>query len=113
MFSIEKKFLNRLLLLKGYAYYLYKPPNIRFHDDLLKAQREAMIAKRGLWEKLNTLQDLVFIGNVRTRRFHTPECPFGKRIRKRNRTEFRGEWQAFWEGYAPCKRCMSVNSLTR
>ena len=112
VFDRDKNFINRLLLLEGYAYYLYKSPNIRFHDVLLKAQRAAMTAKRGLWGQLND-QDNVFIGNVNTKRFHTPSCPFGKRIRKINRTEFTGKWEAFWEGYAPCKRCMSVTPFAR
>ena len=112
VFDPDKKFLNRLLLLKGYAYYLYIPPNTQQHKILLKAQREAMTAKRGLWGQL-TAREKIFIGNINSKRFHLPHCSFGKRIRKKNRIEFKSKWDAFWEGYAPCKQCLSVGPLVR
>jgi micrococcal nuclease len=111
VFDGDKNFLNRLLLLEGYAYYLYMSPNTRYHEILLKAQRTAMTAKRGLWGQW-TVQQKTYIGNINTKRFHLPSCPYGKRIGKDNRIQFKGLWEAYWEGYAPCKRCVSAMPIS-
>jgi micrococcal nuclease len=110
VFNHNHDFLNQMILLAGYAYYLYKQPNTRHHDILLNAQHDAMRAKRGIWAQLKIRSDL-FTGNKNTRRFHTSSCSFGKRISRRNRIEFNSIWEAFWQGYAPCSRCVSVMTM--
>jgi micrococcal nuclease len=112
VFDKDNNFINRLLLLEGYAYYLCIPPNTRQHELLLKAQRTAMMEKRGIWGQW-TAREKAYIGNKNTKRFHLPGCSFGKRIGKHNRIEFNSAWQAFWEGYAPCKQCLSVGPSAR
>ena len=112
VYDMDKRFINRLMLLKGYAYCLYLPPNIRYHVLLLKAQQTAMNERIGIWAHA-VADEKTFIGNMQTKRFHLPTCPFGKRTAKRNRIEFKSHWDAFWEGYAPCKRCLSLEQLTR
>ena len=110
VYDKDQRFINRLMLLHGYAYYLYVSPNTRYHDLLLQAQRTAMKEGRGIWEQ-GTAQKNIFIGNTKSKRFHLPACPFGKRLKYRNRIEFHSKREAFWEGYAPCKRCLPVGPL--
>lgn len=100
-------FVNAEMLSQGYAYLLYLRPNVRYQTQLLAAQRAAMSAKRGIWQNWREA-NATYIGNKRSRRFHLPTCSFGKRIKHRNRVVFQKKWDAYWEGYAPGKRCMPV-----
>jgi len=104
VYTREKIFLNRTMLEQGWAYCLFKPPNIRYHDLFLKTQRLAMQEQRGMWCELE-VQALNLVANRRSRRFHRQGCPFGMQTGKANRIIFSSLWEAFWEGYAPCKRC--------
>jgi micrococcal nuclease len=70
-----------------------------------------MTDKSGIWRQW-TVQEKAYIGNAHTKRFHLPGCPFGKRIGKNKRIQFKRLWEAFWEGYAPCKRCMPDGPLS-
>ena len=47
-----------------------------------------------------------YLGSRRSKRFHYKTCPFGKKIGKTNKIFFYSKWDAFWAGFAPCKRCM-------
>ena len=100
-------FVNAEMLSQGYAYLLYLRPNVKYHSTLLSAQRTAMSAKRGIWQNWRE-QKATYIGNKRSRRFHLPACSSGKRIIPRNRLVFQRKWDAYWEGYAPAKRCMPI-----
>ena len=100
-------FVNTEMLLNGYAFLLYHRPNTKHYAVMLQSQRAAMSAKKGIWQSWKERQQ-DYVANNRSRRFHLPTCPFGKRIEPRNRVVFQKKWAAFWEGYAPAKRCMPV-----
>ena len=100
-------FVNAEILSNGYAYLLYHRPNIKHNSVMLQSQRAAMSAKKGIWQNW-TERKKNYVANKRSRRFHLPACPFGKRIKPQNRVVFQTKWEAFWEGYAPAKRCMPV-----
>ena len=101
-------FVNKAMLKQGYAYFLPRKPNIRYDRLLLQSQRDAMSAKRGIWRNWRERGD-VYLGNQRSKRFHHKTCPFGKKTGKINRIFFSSKWDAFWAGFAPCKRCMAEN----
>lgn len=42
-------FVNRQMVADGYAYVSTHPPNVRYEGELVRAQREARDAGRGLW----------------------------------------------------------------
>ncbi len=42
-------FVNKVMIEKGYAYCLFRRPNNKHDQVLLKSQRNAMSAKRGIW----------------------------------------------------------------
>ena len=104
VYTHEKTFINRTMLEQGWAYCLFKAPNLRYHDVFLQAQRLAMQGQQGMWRGWKA-QTLNIIGNKRSRRFHRESCSFGSKTGKSNRIAFFSLWDAFWEGYAPCKKC--------
>ncbi len=107
VFLKDGTFVNAEMLSQGYAYLLYIRPNVKYHSTLLAAQRAAMSGKRGIWLNWRE-QNATYIGNKRSRRFHLPTCSSGKRIKPKNRILFQKKWDAYWEGYAPAKRCMPI-----
>jgi micrococcal nuclease len=103
-YTRENVFINQIILEQGWAYCLFKHPNLRFHDLFVKAQRLAMQGQQGMWYGWK-VQALKLVANKRSRRFHREACPFGAQTGKSNRIFFSSLWEAFWEGYAPCKKC--------
>lgn len=102
VFKKDRTFINQRMLQKGYAYYLYRKPNIQYHRTLLMAQQEAMLQKKGIWRRWKK-EKLKVIGNKNSRRFHVLGCPYAKRIAASNRIMFNSRWEAFYAGYAPCR----------
>lgn len=99
-------FVNNVMIEQGYAYCLSRRPNIKYDQVLLQSQRDAMSAKRGIWSNWKEKKGRYW-GNRRSKRFHYTTCPFGKRIARANKIVFLRIWDAFWVGYAPCKKCMA------
>jgi endonuclease YncB( thermonuclease family) len=105
VFLPDCTFVNARLVASGHAYYLPITVNKKYGKLLLDAQREAMSARWGLWRYLNE-NDEGYIGNRRSKRFHLKTCPFGQKIKPQNRIYFANNWDAFWAGYAPAKKCI-------
>ena len=105
VFLKDGTFVNAALIKKGYAYVLSIGPNIKYRDILLKYQREAMKDNKGIWTVILNETAPYYIGNKKTKVFHRPDCPFGLRTSPFNRIKFHSKWDAFYEGYHPCKRC--------
>lgn len=95
-------FFNQELVKDGYAQVFTVPPNVKYADRLLHAQREAMRAGRGLWRK-HGFAPGSFIGNSRTFTYHRPDCP--GLPSPAHRVYFASEKEALWAGYHPCKQC--------
>ena len=96
---------NALLVRKGLANVISIRPNLKYRDLLLECQRRAIKEGAGIW--INLLKDKRehCTGNRRSYRFHRPDCPFAMKISQKNLIKFRSIYDAFWEGYSPCKRC--------
>ena len=109
VFLEDNTFVNKLLLLEGLAYCLPIKPNMRYSSQFLNAQRQAMKKKRGIWRAIDTATTDVK-GNRRSMRFHLPGCRFGKTISSKNTVAFKSIYDAFHEGFAPCKRCNPTGS---
>ena len=107
VFLKNDTFVNAEILSNGFAYLLRHRPNLKYDSILLQSQRHAMSAKKGIWQNWKKNKYKV-IGNKNSYRFHLPACPYGKRIKPRNRIVFQKKWDAYWEGYAPAKRCQPV-----
>jgi micrococcal nuclease len=106
VFLTDQTLVNEKLLQEGLAYCLYKMPNVKYADRLLKAQREAMQARRGIWKDGREKEEGRYVGNRNSRRLHLADCPEVKRVYPRNRVVFATRWDAFWDGYSPSKECL-------
>ncbi len=111
IFLLDGTFINKKMIEKGYAHVLHRRPNIKYDGVLLKAQRDAMSSKQGIWRNWNDKKGQEYVGSKKSKRFHLKTCPYGKRIQKRNRIFFSRKWDAFWSGFAPCKQCMADGGL--
>jgi len=107
IFLLDGTFINEKMIEKGYAYVLHLRPNVKYDNVLLKAQRDAMAAKKGMWRNWNDKEYKVYVGSKRSKRFHLKTCSYGKRIKRKNRVFFTRKWDAFWSGFAPCKKCIT------
>ncbi len=105
VFLEDGTFVNKVMIEQGHAYCLYRGPNKRYNKKLLGAQRDAMTAKKGIWKNWKEEKNR-YLGNKKSKRFHLETCTFGKRTGFKNRIFFSSKWDAFWEGFAPCKRCI-------
>jgi micrococcal nuclease len=110
VFLQDGTFVNQEIVRNGLAHVLYKYPNITYDDALLKSQQEAMKAGKGIWANWKEKKS-DYIGNKKSRRFHLKTCALGQRISMQNRIQFVRKWDAFWEGYAPCKKCMGQGPI--
>jgi micrococcal nuclease len=106
VFLKDGTFVNANLVSRGYAFYLFRRPNLKYDSILQKSQQDAMSAGRGIWQNWRE-QSATYFGNKRSRRFHLPSCPFAKKISMRNRIVFSKKWNAFRAGYAPAKKCVT------
>lgn len=105
VFIEDGTLINARILAQGYAFYLYRRPNLTYNSVFFNSQRKAMSGKKGMWQKWRE-QNAIYLGNKRSRRFHLPACPFAKKIKSSNRIVFSKKWDAFWAGYAPAKKCV-------
>ncbi len=105
VFLKDGTLVNAQIISHGYAFLLYHSQNRKYDSILLQLQRAAMSAKKGIWKDWRE-NPTSYPGNKQSRRFHLSTCAFGKRIKPQNRIVFRRQWDAYWEGYAPAKRCL-------
>ncbi|UCF93209.1 MAG: thermonuclease family protein [Desulfobacterales bacterium] len=106
VFLADGTFINAAMIAEGYAFYLYRKPNVKYAGILLQSQRRAMTAGKGMWQHWSK-KDAPYLGNQESRRFHLATCPFAKQIKRKNRVTFSNKWEAFWAGYAPAKKCIT------
>ena len=107
IFLEDGTFVNGEIIKQGLGFCLYDRQNNHYAKRLLKLQQKAMSQGKGIWSRIKKLKGKV-VGSRRSRRFHTPECKFGKRISKRNRVWFNSQWEAFKKGYSPGKKCFGA-----
>jgi micrococcal nuclease len=101
----DHTFINARLLEAGLAFYLYRKPNLKYGEILLKAQQDAMVSAKGLWRNWSE-KEKIYIGNRNSKRFHISSCKFAGKINAKNKIQFSSKWDAFYQGYAPSKRCI-------
>lgn len=106
VFLPDGSLVNERLLQSGLAFCLFTMPNVKYEIRLLAAQRDAMRARRGLWQNWRE-KETRYVGNRNSRRFHLTSCPEAKRISPRNRVMFLKSWDGFWDGYSPSRECQA------
>ena len=105
VFLENGEMVNALLVRNGFAHVMVKSPNLRYLPLLLEEQRGAMAKRLGIWSGEPLDREAYYVGNKNAYRFHRPGCPFGMKTARRNRVRFETRFQAFWEGFSPCRRC--------
>lgn len=105
VFLLDGTFLNGVLVEKGLAIVYTTPPNVRYDQDLLTLQRRAMSERVGLWATADPGKEPFYIGNMRSRRFHSPSCHLGQKTAKPNKAIYKNRLEAFYDGLSPCKKC--------
>lgn len=105
VFLPDGRMVNTELVRRGLARVLLKPPNLRFREELVQAQRQAIKDRLGLWQELPVAQETQYVGNIRSYRFHRPNCPGAQSIAPGNRRLIKTPLEAYMEGYSPSKDC--------
>ncbi len=105
VFLEDGNMVNVLLVRKGLARVLVVKPNLRYYQLLLDSQRAALRDRLGLWSKPPEKPEILYLGNQKSSRFHRPGCPLAKEIVQVNVVRFTDIYQAYWEGFSPCRRC--------
>lgn len=101
----DGRLLNVELVRRGLARVLLKPPNLRYREELLRAQNLAIDQRLGWWRELSAVQEPHYVGNTRSFRFHRPSCPGAQAISPANRRIFATPLEAYRQGYSPAKDC--------
>jgi len=102
---VKKTFVNAELISNGYARAQVDPPNLKYKDTLLDAERKAKAGDKGLWAEKKKDSEKYYIGNKRTSGFHRPSCKSVEKIPDKGRIIFHSRSDAIKIGYVPCKTC--------
>lgn len=101
---------NYEMVNQGYAQIMAIPPNIRYVDILVAAQREAREAARGLWSAL--VGDSSpgpaagkYVGSKKSDKYHLPDCQYANKISQEYQVWFQDDQAARAAGYQPCGVC--------
>ncbi len=96
---------NTELVRRGLARVYLVPPNTRYQETLLEAQRQALEARRGIWQQALKQDEPYYLGNKNSRRFHRPGCPLGQKTAPAHRVKFDSLKDAYLQGFSPCRTC--------
>jgi micrococcal nuclease len=107
--EVRAKMYNAELLLSGYAQVMTIPPNVKYADLFVELQREAREVNKGMWgkttkEEAREVGDY-YLANTNSKKFHRPDCKWGKKIFPANLAQFGSANEALNAGYEPCKVC--------
>ncbi|MDI6709272.1 MAG: thermonuclease family protein [Bacillota bacterium] len=102
--GVRTKMFNARLLAGGYAQVLTVPPNVRYADFFVQLQKEAREAKRGLWS-VPVKIERYYLGNMRSKKFHRPDCRWARQIKPENGMRFATRDAALDAGYSACRDC--------
>lgn len=115
---VNDRFVNSDLVREGLALVYVLPPNLKYLDDLLWAQKEAYQHKRGIWSKEGKIftprsyrhrdqhpprllfyHHWILVGNRRSRVVHLPGCHHIEKIKPRNKVYFTALKEALQKGF--------------
>ncbi len=102
---VKKTLVNAELIRNGCARAEVQPPNLRYKDALLDAQKKAMSEDKGIWAEKKRDTEKYYVGNKRASMFHRPSCKLVEKIPDKGRIVFHSRSDAIKIGYVPCKIC--------
>jgi micrococcal nuclease len=104
---VDTLWVNREIIRQGFGYVYLFEDNAGDKDRigaLLKAQEEAIAAKRGIWS-VNKEREDFYLGIKGSFRFHRPFCRSLKKHKQDDLIKFGSREEAFNQGYSPCRNC--------
>jgi len=105
LFLPNHTLVNAELVRQGLARVYLIAPNLGHREELLAAQREAIEARRGIWQKLLQQDEPYYLGNKNSLRLHRPKCPLAAKMARANQVRFTSLKEAYLQGYSPCRSC--------
>jgi micrococcal nuclease len=105
LFLPDGAMVNAELVRRGLAHVYTIPPNTRYREALLAAQREALEARRGIWQKALEQGETHYLANRKSLIFHRPSCALAAKMAQSNRMRLDSLREAFLQGFSPCRSC--------
>jgi micrococcal nuclease len=105
VFLADGTFVNAEMLRQGLAHVYLHPPNFHYRETLVAAQRQAIEARLGVWQKALKQDAPYYLANRSSLRFHRPNCPLAAKITPANSLQINSLTQAYLQGFSPCRRC--------
>ena len=108
LYISDRECVNEMMVANGMAFcFPHKGQDEEKMARLLSVQRSAMNGLRGFWARILSMKAARdrYVGNKKSKRFHTMQCGFGRRIYYKNKILFSSLREAFYAGFAPCRKC--------
>jgi micrococcal nuclease len=102
---VDGAMVNEKLVRKGLAYVRLRTGQERYSEELLKAQNEARLARRGIWGQRPASNERTYVGDRKHGTFHRSSCEDIPNIKPGDQFSIDGRAAAFDQGLAPCARC--------
>jgi len=98
---------SEILVREGLAFVCYYPGSAKFYEKYLPLQKEAIKKRKGIFSFLDKQpSNVTYIGNKKSRRFHHPDCPNAKKIKRK--IYFKSLEEALLKGYCPARGCFDL-----
>jgi len=98
---------SELLVREGLAFVCYYPGSGKYYERYLPIQKEAIKERKGIFSLLDKEpKGLIYVGNRESKRFHHPDCPSVKKIKRK--VYFKSIESALLKGYCPSRECFDL-----
>lgn len=97
-------FVNKSMIAEGYANVYTIPPNVKYVEVFVQAQKDARKGSKGLWNEKRPLSDS-YVASRNSNVFHRNTCKTIEQISEHNRLIYKTAGEALDEGKSPCRTC--------
>ena len=98
--------INLEMVKQGYANSYTYPPDVKYQEEILQAEREARQKGIGLWSPTSLpTEEYPYVASRLREPFHYSWCQWAQRISEENKEYFRTREEAVKAGHRPCKVC--------
>lgn len=100
----QEIFVNKSMIEEGYANVYTIPPNVKYVEIFVQAQKEARKVGKGLWNEKRPVSDF-YVASRNSNVFHRNTCKTIEQISEHNRLIYKTAGEALDEGKSPCRTC--------
>jgi len=98
---------SEILVKEGLAFVCYYPGSGKYYEKYLPLQKEAIKKRKGIFSLLEKeSKNIAYIGNRKSKRFHHPDCPEARKIKRK--IHFKSMEEALLDGYCPARECFDL-----